>query len=347
MANGFFLGGAAEGMADADKRAISRETLAADTALKTRGLDNQSRGLDITEANNRANIGLGERAQTLAERNAARSASKDALSVVDKHISDTMAIVSDAVKNAAAAGKDPEIIRKAIAPLVDSAKSLALKAGRDPASFDAQVDALLLNPTTQEKAAAQASGEAEGKAMGAAAAAKKLEDMGIVNPNGNFKSVDEKVKAENLLRDDYLKQSQSFITMRDAKNRLDNIEKTGAGDVALVFQFMKILDPGSTVREGEFATASNAAGIPSSVIGAYNKAVGGGVLAPEARKQIISQANKIYETQAVQHDKTTTQFANIAKRYKMDPDNVVIDLKPGGGPVTGVTPSGLKFSVGK
>jgi len=34
---------------------------------------------------------------------------------------------------------------------------------------------------------------------------------------------------------------------------------------------MKILDPGSVVREGEFATAQNSAGIPERIRAKYNR----------------------------------------------------------------------------
>jgi hypothetical protein len=134
------------------------------------------------------------------------------------------------------------------------------------------------------------------------------------------------VSAEGSLRDDYIKNSGDFIKVRDAKNRIDNLEATGAGDMTLVFQFMKMLDPGSTVREGEFATAANSAGVPSAVQALYNKAIGQGSIGTKARSEILNQANKMFEAAGMQHDKTTTQFANIAKRLKLNPDNVVVDL---------------------
>jgi hypothetical protein len=36
---------------------------------------------------------------------------------------------------------------------------------------------------------------------------------------------------------------------------------------------MKMLDPTSVVREGEFATAQNAASIPIKIVNMYNKAL--------------------------------------------------------------------------
>jgi len=326
MANGFFLGGAAEGMADAEKQRLARETLATETGLRERGLGIQERGASVQE-----------RAQALSEKNSARVAGQQGLERVDKQIAETMATVSETVKQGLAAGRDPATIQKAIAPLVDSAKRLAPYAKRDPAAIDAQVGALLTGPTQAEAVGAtlatetaRAQGKETGEGLGKAAAAKALAAAGVVDPNAGFKDKGQMVTAEGSLRDDYVKQSQSFITVRDAKNRLDNLEKTGAGDMTLVFQFMKMLDPGSTVREGEYASAANSAGVPSSVQALYNKAIGEGSIGTKARKEILGQANKIFESAAVQHDKATTTFANISKRLGLNPDNVVIDLSPTG-----------------
>lgn len=339
MAGGFFLGGVAEGMADADKRALQREQLSQELGLRTRMLD-------LTEKNQTATQGIAERAQSLAEKESARSGAREGMAVVDKHIAETMKVVSETVQSAVAAGRDPAAIQKAVQPLVDSAKRLAARSGRDPAVFDAQVGAMLTGPTTVEANAAAAQGKVEGEAKGKIAAAKALQAAGVEDENAGFKSKDEKVKAENSLRDDYVKQAQTFIAMRDAKNRLDNIDKTGAGDMALVFQFMKMLDPGSTVREGEYASAANSGGVPSAIQALYNKALGEGSIGDKARAGILSQANKMFEAGALQHDKNTTTFANIAKRLKLDPNNVVIDLSPvGKSPVKGTTPSGLSYSV--
>ena len=46
---------------------------------------------------------------------------------------------------------------------------------------------------------------------------------------------------------------------------------TGAGDAAIVFGYMKMLDPTSVVREGEQATTRNAVGVPEAIRGMYNQ----------------------------------------------------------------------------
>lgn len=334
MASGFFLGGAAEGMADAEKQRLARETLATESGLRTRGLDIQERTAN-------SNISLGERAQSLSEKNAEREAVRQGVATVDKHIADTMAVVGETVKSALAAGRDPAVVQKAITPLVESAKRLAAAAGKDTAALDAQVGALLANPTGAETASAVAQGKAEGEVRGKIAGAKAQAEAGLP-PDVNK----EKVSAENTLRDDYTKASANFYTMRDAKDRLDNLEKSGAGDMALVFQFMKMLDPTSTVREGEYASAANSGGVPSSVQALYNKALGEGSIGDKAREGIRSQANRFYQAGAARHDKIQTDYANIAKRQGLTIENVVVDPR-NSNTVTGKTPGGIGFRASR
>lgn len=59
--------------------------------------------------------------------------------------------------------------------------------------------------------------------------------------------------------------------------------KSAAGDMSAIFSFMKINDPGSTVREGEFATAQNAAGWDDKFRNYYNNALKGVRLSGDQR----------------------------------------------------------------
>ena len=80
-------------------------------------------------------------------------------------------------------------------------------------------------------------------------------------------------------------------------------------DIALVFSFMKTLDPGSTVREGEYATAKNAGGIPETIVNTYNKVREGKFLTDEQRRNFIETARKSYTG-------ISKEAENIASRYK-------------------------------
>ena len=74
-------------------------------------------------------------------------------------------------------------------------------------------------------------------------------------------------------------------------------EPSPAGDIALIFNYMKMLDPASTVREGEFATAAEAGSVPTRILAQYNKVVSGERLADTQRKDFVDQAKGLAKAQ--------------------------------------------------
>lgn len=98
------------------------------------------------------------------------------------------------------------------------------------------------------------------------------------------------------LNKDYVAQSGEFKKQVDAYNRIvaSAEDPSAAGDLALIFNYMKILDPGSTVREGEFATAQNSGSIPSIIQAQYNKVMKGERLANEQRSDFLDRSTRLY-----------------------------------------------------
>jgi len=141
-------------------------------------------------------------------------------------------------------------------------------------------------------------------------------------------SLKAQISQENTLRDDFTKQSAPFITVRDNFSRIKQItsgKPNAATDISLVFSYMKMLDPSSTVREGEYATAANAAGIPDQIKNAYNKAKDGQFLTPQQRQSFAAQAAQLYKGQMGSQRDLESQFKDIAKNSNARPDQVVID----------------------
>lgn len=133
---------------------------------------------------------------------------------------------------------------------------------------------------------------------------------------------------ENQLRNQYEGQTKDFRIIRDAYTRIGASAKdpSAAGDLALIFSYMKILDPGSTVREGEFANAQNAGGIPTRIISMYNNALSGQRLAPEQRSDFVNRAQRLYQGAEDQYKKTKETYRNLASSYKgLNPDRVALD----------------------
>jgi hypothetical protein len=115
-------------------------------------------------------------------------------------------------------------------------------------------------------------------------------------------------------------------------NALGSIEASAAdpspaGDVSLIFAYMRMLDPNSTVREGEFATAENAGSVPQTVRAKYNRILTGERLDPDVRQDFVDTANRIYDRAASDFGSLYTRYEDIAKASNLDPSKALIDYR--------------------
>lgn len=132
---------------------------------------------------------------------------------------------------------------------------------------------------------------------------------------------------EKELRGEFQAQVKPYIELGQAYQKIETAAKnpSPAGDIALVYGFMKVLDPTSVVREGEFATAQNAGSVPDAVRNMYNKALSGERLAEKTRSDFLQQARNIVESQRIMSGDLVSRYTEIAKNYKLDPNQVVFD----------------------
>lgn len=136
------------------------------------------------------------------------------------------------------------------------------------------------------------------------------------------------VEGETKLRKEFEGVGKGYRDVRDAYSRVLSSKPDAAGDISLIFGYMRMLDPGSVVREGEFATAQNAAGIPDIVRNMYNRALEGTRLNPTQRDMFIGQAKALYDTASTTYNARARQYEDLAKRYKYDPTRILPDLGP-------------------
>lgn len=87
-------------------------------------------------------------------------------------------------------------------------------------------------------------------------------------------------------------------------------EDTAIADHALIFRYLKMLDPGSTVREGEFATVEQARGLPQEWVGLFNKALEGEKLTPDQRSQLADMSFTIYTDAAEEYETRIQPYKN-------------------------------------
>jgi hypothetical protein len=124
------------------------------------------------------------------------------------------------------------------------------------------------------------------------------------------------------IRDRHDKLSGEFIKVRDSFDRVRESEQTAAGDIALIFNYMKMLDPGSVVRESEFATAQNTGGIDDRVWNSYNRLLTGERLNPKQRKEFESQAEKLFDVAGVRNKSLIRETISLGKQFGVTESNI-------------------------
>ncbi len=109
----------------------------------------------------------------------------------------------------------------------------------------------------------------------------------------------EQQKEITALRKEFnnLQQVKDYKTVKNMFQTVESSARlwTAAGDLSLIFAYMKILDPNSTVREWEFANAQNAGWIEDKVRNAYNKAMKWTRLSDRQRSDFANTAKTLYK----------------------------------------------------
>jgi hypothetical protein len=126
------------------------------------------------------------------------------------------------------------------------------------------------------------------------------------------------------LRKEATTQLSEYQKFGDAWGRVQEaaMNPSPANDIALIFAYMKILDPTSVVREGEFATAANAGSIPQRVWARYNKLMRGEELNAEQRNDFLSSAYGLVRSQHRNAQRIVDRYGNLAAGYGVNPKAV-------------------------
>lgn len=122
--------------------------------------------------------------------------------------------------------------------------------------------------------------------------------------------------------------TKNLIDMDTSLQKISNAVKnpSAAGDLGLIFSYMKMLDPTSTVREGEAANAQNATGIPEAIANAYNRALKGTRLDNKQREDFFNQALNYAESQLGTYKKAIEPIQTSVKSRGLDPSQIFTNI---------------------
>lgn len=137
------------------------------------------------------------------------------------------------------------------------------------------------------------------------------------------------MQAEMSLTKEHAAQSKDFIAGRDAysqlKSTLTNANKSPAQTLAAATKFMKMIDPGSVVRESELGMALQATGVYDRMGNYLNMLQIGKNLTPDQIKDFENASKLIYEASAQGQNLLDRQYTEQAIGWGLDPKRVVRD----------------------
>lgn len=137
-------------------------------------------------------------------------------------------------------------------------------------------------------------------------------------------SLQQRIAEEARLRGEYAKRTEDLSS---AERNFEIIQRSsqdnsGAGDIALVTSFMKMLDPGSVVRETEFATAANAGGLLARLSTIADRVESGQFLTTQQRADFQRLSGQYLEAAKEQEGRVQSSYQRIVDNYGLDPVNV-------------------------
>jgi hypothetical protein len=154
-----------------------------------------------------------------------------------------------------------------------------------------------------------------------------IAETGGVDPEKKF-TQEEKIRKEYQGRTKMYGELQgTFNTLQASANSAN-----GPGDIALITGFMKMLDPGSVVRETEFATARDTAGLFTQLQNRLEKAQNGQLLSPQQRKEYVALSQKYLDAAKTKANQEKTDLGIVVKNYKLNPENVFGAERPAAPP---------------
>lgn len=189
-------------------------------------------------------------------------------------------------------------------------------------------EAVYIPPAEGKISAAQAKSRREAQEKQAVAQEKRAEkDLAKAEKalEADVKAEKEQFDKASKLRKELDTASKDFNKIESAFGRIEAVadDPSAAGDLALIFNFMKMLDPGSTVREGEFATAQNAAGVGQRIQAQYNNILRGERMVEEQRKDFLSQSKNIFARSKSDNKKVVDKIVSIGKRFDIPKEDIL------------------------
>ena len=134
-------------------------------------------------------------------------------------------------------------------------------------------------------------------------------------------------------RRDFEKTTKKFRELDESFGKIISLTDTSEADLqspqtqmSLVFSYMKMVDPGAIVTEGDFANAKNATGVPEQIRNVWNDMKAGKFLSNEQVLGFRDASKMLYDNSLEIFDADLDYYTGLAEDQGADPERVVRDL---------------------
>lgn len=192
------------------------------------------------------------------------------------------------------------------------------------------------NATAEEKAAAQAESNALRREIAAGNNALRQMTAGLAQQNAAGVAQGRVMNQANQLRDDFAKATEkpreALRAAQQVTSLVPDLQKMNAQQQqATVFAFMRMLDPGSVVRESEYALAEKGKGLLDMVANYPTQLASGKKLTPQQVLNMQELSHEIIKQQQRLIDEAQTNYASVATQAGIPVNYVLPGYRPAGG----------------
>lgn len=153
-----------------------------------------------------------------------------------------------------------------------------------------------------------------------------------VKPAGGSGTSNQTIDNERALFNQFngepiVKDYNTILAKKLSVDKILSSKLGGPGDLAVVYEFMKGLDPTSVVRETEYDTAAKSGNIFAGAFAKFNGYLSpnGGFLPDSVKSSFQSIVNSKLQVQQQLYDNVAKQYQAIAGRQGLNPENVTVN----------------------
>ena len=145
----------------------------------------------------------------------------------------------------------------------------------------------------------------------------------IINMAEGQKGFENEMKLKDAFRSEPI--YKAHAEMQSAYNQIqDSIQQASpAGDLAAATKFMKILDPGSVVRESELAMAMKASGALDRAVNYAQLTLSGQKLTPTQRKDFKDLSDKLMSTATTTYNQRRSELVKQGTDYGLNAERAL------------------------